>query len=168
MPRNAGDEGTSPVVASLSLAASAFVLAGGMYVAQSYFVDDGEDVPDVGLWSDDAHDRILVVQGDDDVAWQRLELRTDRPARATLQGEASLPDGVLSPGGRFVALGETQRPVAGGDAVALCAVAGEGPVEVALRDEATKVTVFERTLHVEACPAGDAAPPSPGPGRGRA
>lgn len=159
-------EGVSPVLTTMYLVASAFVLAGGFYVARDYYLHGQDDVPDIATWGDEGHDRILVVQGDE-IAWQDLEIRTDRPARAALEGEVDLQDGTMSPGGRYVPLGSTDRPVIGGDALLLCAVGQAGPVLVSMRDAATHTTIFEQTLHVESCPVGDVGAGEAGRGQGR-
>lgn len=158
--------GVSPVLTSLYLVASAFVLAGGFYVARDYYLHEQDDFPDISTWGDEGNDRILVVQGDD-VAWQDFEIKTDRPARVALEGEVSLQDGTMSPGGHYVPLAGTQRP-AGGDALIVCAVGQEGAVLVSIRDAATHTTVFEQTLDVGSCPVGAVgAPGQADKGQGR-
>lgn len=158
-------DGVSPVLTSLYLVASAAVLAGGFYVARDYYLHEQGDLPDIATWGDEGHDRVLIVQGDD-VAWQDLEIKTDRPARAALEGEVSLQEGTMSPGGAYVALANTDRPVIGGDALTLCALGREGPLSVSIRDAATHTTVFEQVLDVEPCPGVAGGPPGE-VGRGR-
>lgn len=153
-PGGLREAGISPVLSSLALVASAAILVGGFFVAQTFYEDPSQGAPEVAVWPDDAHDRLLVVSGDRDGDWQGLELRTDRPARASLVGDASLTQGTFSPGGKFVALSTTSQSIVGGDTLSICAVAKGGPMEVTLRDIATKAPVFEYTLDVKECPRG--------------
>lgn len=154
MPRlRRAQDGASPLLATLFLMGSAVLLGGGFLLARS-FSDEGSDAtPDVGLWADEGHDRLLVVLGDPEADWRRLELRTDRPAMASLDGPASLSHGTSSPGVGYVALGSAPRAVVGGDALALCAIGLAGPLEVTLRDGETGVVLFQQTLSVAACDA---------------
>lgn len=159
MPSRSGSEaGIAPVLTVLSLLASAGVLVGGFYVADTLYDDRSGGMPEVGVWADDSKDRILVVSGDQDADWQGLELKTDRPARAKLGGDATLTDGTLSPGGKFVPLSDSPQQVVGGDSLSICAVAQEGPMEVTVRDAASKAVVFGQSMDVERCEHGVGTP----------
>src|SRR5687768_6881124 len=107
--RSLSEAGLAPVLTVLSLLASGGILVGGFYVAHTCYAERQGGIPELGAWADDAQDRILVVSGDEGADWQGLELKTDRPARATLDGEASLAKGTLSPGSRFVALSDASQ-----------------------------------------------------------
>lgn len=152
--RSEAEAGLAPVLTVLSLLASGGILAGGFYLANTFYEERTQSPPEVGVWADDAHDRILVVTGDVDADWHGLELKTDRPARATLAGEATLTQGTHSPGSKFVLLSDVPQRVSGGDALSICAVSKGGPMQVTLRDVATKSIVFDQTLDVQECERG--------------
>lgn len=159
MPSPSGSEaGIAPVLTVLSLLASAGVLVGGFYVADTLYDGGSEGMPEVGVWADESKDRILVVSGDKDADWQGLELKTDRPARANLGGAATLTEGTLSPGSKFVPLSDSPQEVVGGDSLSICAVAQEGPMEVTVRDAASKAIVFAQSMDVERCEHGVGGP----------
>ncbi|MEK6975256.1 MAG: hypothetical protein AABY18_02825 [Candidatus Thermoplasmatota archaeon] len=142
---------TSPLITTLFLIGSAVVLAGGFYFAREIANNNPDAAPNIGIWSDDGSDRLLVVLGDPDADWQDVEVRTDVPARVRLDGHADALHGTLSPGTAFVPLATTGQQVVGGDALSVCALGAPGAVEITLRHATTQTLVFQQTMSVQAC-----------------
>lgn len=143
--------GMSPMTTSMFLVGAAAILAGGFYFASGIATGSGGDPPEIGMWSDDANDRLLVVLGDAGTDWHDIEVRTDAPAMVRVGGPADRTHGTPSLPGSDVVLGEAGRHVMGGDALAVCGLQRAGPVEVTLTDRPSRTVVFQQVLDVQAC-----------------
>ena len=144
-------EGLTPMLTTMFLMGSAVILAGGFYFARDVASDGDKSAPNIGMWSDDGNDRLLVVLGDPDADWQDVEVRTDVPTRVRLDGEADAMHGTLSPGGTFVPMLDVPKQVVGGDAISACAVGGPRTVAITLRDAPSNTVVFEQTMALMGC-----------------
>ncbi len=144
------DEGVSPVLGVILMAAITVVLGATVFVIVQGFGQGADQAPTIQFVRDNLNGQLIVVKAHRPFDLTEVQVRASLDARFGY----NVPPATALPANVFVALSTTPgQDLVGGDTVNFCALAGPGTVDVAVRvTNPSDIVVYQHSFtNLDAC-----------------